>query len=162
MKGDIRLRFDLVFLPSFVITVPARPPLYAESRREEAAVTRFFTIHRPWEDWLGMLSGLLIALSPWFAQEHDHRTAVANAFMIGVFVFFLAQLEYVVLQRWEEIAEAGLGIWLAISPYVFGYSLDGTLRYWHSSLGGIVILLAALKLWQDWELSDEDLASHGH
>jgi SPW repeat-containing protein len=122
---------------------------------------RFFNIHRPWEDWLGMLTGLLIALSPWFAREQDLRVAVANAFIIGVLVFFLAQLEYVVLQRWEEVAEAALGIWLAMSPYLFGYAGEGTLRYWHSTLGGIVILLAALKLWQDWELSDEELAQHG-
>jgi len=122
---------------------------------------RFFNIHPPWEDWLGMLAGLLIALSPWFAREQDLRIAVANAFIVGVLVFFLAQLEYVVLQRWEEVAEAALGVWLATSPYLFGYATEGTLRYWHSTLGGVVILLAALKLWQDWELSDEDLARHG-
>lgn len=122
---------------------------------------RFFSTHRPWEDWLGMLAGLLVALSPWFAGQLDHRVIVANAFIVGVLVFFLAQLEYVVLQRWEEVAEAGLGIWLTISPYVFGYAGEGLLRYWHSSLGGVVILLAALKLWQDWELSDDDLARHG-
>jgi hypothetical protein len=120
-----------------------------------------FNRHRPWEDWLGMLTGLVIALSPWFAGEQDLRMAVANAFIVGVLVFFLAQLEYVVLQRWEEVAEAALGIWLAASPYLFGYAAGGTLRYWHSTLGGIVILLAALKLWQDWNLSERDLKQHG-
>ncbi|MEW6644382.1 MAG: SPW repeat protein [Pseudomonadota bacterium] len=123
--------------------------------------TRLFGSHRAWEDWLGMLAGLLIALSPWFASQTNLRLAVANAFIVGVLVFFLAQLEYVVLQRWEEVAEAVLGIWLAMSPYLFGYAGEGMLRYWHSSLGGIVILLAALKLWQDWELSDDELARHG-
>ncbi len=122
---------------------------------------RFFDSHRPWEDWLGMLAGLLIALSPWLAGQSDLRFVMANAFIVGVLVFFLAQLEYVVLQRWEEVAEAVLGIWLAASPYLFGYADQGLLRYWHSSLGGIVILLAALKLWQDWDLSDDELARHG-
>ena len=123
--------------------------------------SRLFGPHRALEDWLGMLAGLLIALSPWFAGQTDLRIAVANAFVVGVLVFFLAQLEYVVLQRWEEVAEAGLGIWLIVSPYMFGYAGEGVLRYWHSSLGGVVILLAALKLWQDWELSDDELARHG-
>jgi SPW repeat len=123
--------------------------------------SRFFDSHRPWEDWLGMLVGLLIALSPWLADQSHLRLAMANAFIVGVLVFFLAQLEYVVLHRWEEVAEAALGIWLAASPYFFGYAGEGLLRYWHSSLGGLVILLAALKLWQDWELSDDELARHG-
>lgn len=118
---------------------------------------RFFDTHRPWEDWFGMLTGLVIALSPWLAGEHDKALAIANALIAGGLVFFLAQLEYVVLRRWEEVAEAGLGVWLAMSPYVFGYAGGGTLRFWHSTLAGIVILLAALELYQDWEVSDEEL-----
>ena len=35
------------------------------------------------------------------------------------------------------------------------------LRFWHTGLGGIVVLLAALQLWQDWDLSEQDLAKHG-
>jgi hypothetical protein len=27
-------------------------------------------------------------------------------------------------------------------------------------LGGLVVLLGALQLWQDWGLSDQDLADH--
>jgi hypothetical protein len=76
-------------------------------------------------------------------------------------VFGLAQLEYVALQRWEEVAAIFLALWLIISPYVFGYSGDGLLRFYHSTLGGLVLLLAALQLWQDWDLSDQDMLKHG-
>ena len=51
------------------------------------------------------------------------------------------------------------GLWLIASPYVLGYS--GTLAIWHISLGGLVALLAALQLWQDWDLNEQDLAKHG-
>jgi hypothetical protein len=33
--------------------------------------------------------------------------------------------------------------------------------YWHFVLGAIVVLLAAVELWQDWRLSDQELARHG-
>jgi hypothetical protein len=128
----------------------------------------YFKTHRTWEDWLGMLLGVLIVLSPWFPMQADHEMVdaersfiILNAFTIGILVFGLAQLEYVALQRWEEVAEIMLGVWLIASPYIFGYSDDGLLRFWHSSLGGLVVLLATLQLWQDWELSDQDLAKHG-
>jgi hypothetical protein len=75
-------------------------------------------------------------------------------------VFGLAQLEYVALQRWEEVAEIALGLWLIASPFIFGYSGDDMLRLWHATLGGIVVLLGALQLWQDWRLSDQELAKH--
>jgi hypothetical protein len=129
---------------------------------------RFFNTHRTWEDWLGMLLGVLIILSPWFPTQAGHdivdaerSVVILNTFAIGILVFFLAQLEYVALQRWEEVAAIVLALWLIISPYVFGYHGDGLLRFYHSTLGGLVLLLATLQLWQDWELSDQDLLKHG-
>ena len=129
---------------------------------------RYFSIHRTWEDWCGMLLGVLIMLSPWFPTQTSHElvdagrgAVIINTITVGILVFGLAQLEYLALQRWEEVAEIFLGLWLIASPYVFGYSSDGLLRFWHSSLGGLVLLLAALQLWQDWNLSDHDMARHG-
>jgi SPW repeat len=128
----------------------------------------FLKTHRTWEDWLGMLLGVLIVMSPWFPMQADHEIVdaersfiILNAFTVGLLVFGLAQLEYVALQRWEEVAEIILGLWLIASPYIFGYSADGLLRFWHCSLGGAVVLIATLQLWQDWDLSEQELAKHG-
>jgi len=128
----------------------------------------FFRTHRTWEDWCGMLLGVLIVLSPWFPAETGHEVVdaerslvILNTFTVGILVFGLAQLEYVALQRWEEVTAILLGLWLVASPYLFGYSDDDMLRFYHSSFGGLVVLLAALQLWQDWDLSDQDLLKHG-
>lgn len=133
------------------------------------SIDRFLDTHRSWEDWAGMLLGLLITLSPWMTGEAnnglgahtDQGLALLNAVCVGILVFGFAQLEYIALRRWEEACEIALGFWLLISPYIFGYAAGGTLRLWHTSLGGAVILLGILKLWQDWDLSDEELARHG-
>jgi hypothetical protein len=129
---------------------------------------QYFNTHRTWEDWLGMLFGVLIVLSPWFPTQTSHEVIdadrsymILNAFTVGIIVFGLGQLEYVALQRWEEVAGILLGLWLIASPYMFGYSGDGMLRFYHSSLGSLVLLLAALQLWQDWDLSDQDMLKHG-
>jgi SPW repeat len=129
---------------------------------------RSLTTHRTWEDWCGMLLGVLIVLSPWFPSPAGHEVAdaersfvILNTITVGILIFGLAQLEYVALQRWEEVAEIVAGLWLIASPYIFGYSDDGMLRYWHASFGGLVVLLAALQLWQDWDLNDQDMLKHG-
>jgi hypothetical protein len=129
---------------------------------------RYFKTHRTWEDWAGMLLGVLIIMSPWFPTQASHEVVdaersyvILNTFTVGMLVFGLAQLEYVALQRWEEVAAIFLALWLIISPYVFGYSNDGLLRFYQSTLGGVVLLLAALQLWQDWDLSDQDMLKHG-
>lgn len=133
------------------------------------SVDRFLNIHRSWEDWAGMALGLMIALSPWMTGEANNGLgahsepgmALLNAVCVGILVFGLSQLEYIVLRRWEEACEIALGFWLIASPHIFAYSGGGTLRLWHTALGGVVILLGVLKLWQDWDLSDEELARHG-
>ena len=127
---------------------------------------RLLGTHRTWEDWVGMLLGVLIVVSPWFPTPHevvdaDRSLMVLNAFVVGILVLGLAQLEYVALQRWEEIAEIVLGLWLIASPAIFGYANDITMLTIHSVLGVLVVLLGALQLWQGWNTSDQDLLKHG-
>ena len=122
---------------------------------------RFFNVHRSWEDWVGMLMGVLIGLSPWLTGQQHDQSVMWNAVLVGALVLGLAQLEYVSLRRWEEIGEIACGLWLIASPLILGYAVSGALQYWHFILGAIVVLIAALKLWQDWTLSDKELAQHG-
>jgi hypothetical protein len=123
--------------------------------------------HRTWEDWGGMVLGLLIALTPWFPTQQGEwgdagrSVVVLNTVMVGIIVFGLAQLEYVSLQRWEQVAGIIVGLWLILSPFVLGYHSGGLLRFYHSAFGALVVLLSTLQLWQDWKLSDQDMLKHG-
>jgi hypothetical protein len=120
---------------------------------------RLFGIHRTWEDWLGMILGVVIGASPWLTGQTDSTVVVVNTVLIGVLVLGLAMLQFVSLQLWEEVGAIICGLWLITSPPNFVYG--GALATWHFTLGTIVILLAAVELWQDWKLSDEELAQHG-
>jgi hypothetical protein len=124
------------------------------------AGNRFFNVHRSWEDWLGMLLGVMIVLSPWFAGRAAGELPVLNAIAVGAAVLLLAESELVDLHRWEETLELLCGLWLIASPFVFEYTW-AALSTWHFVLGGIVALLAAIELWQDWTLTDQDLIQHG-
>ena len=120
---------------------------------------RFFGVHRAWEDWAGMIVGALIGASPWLTGQTDHSVVIWNATIVGALVLALAALQLARLQLWEEAAEILCGLWLITSPFNFGYA--GALGTWHYILGAVVVLLAAVELWQDWNLSDDELAHHG-
>lgn len=122
---------------------------------------RFFNVHRNWEDWLAMGAAVLIGLSPWLADQQTNQLVMLNAVFVGAVALVLAELEMVNLHRWQEVGEILCGLWLAVSPLALGYADAGDLRYWHFALGAGVVLLTALELWQDWNLTDQELARHG-
>lgn len=121
---------------------------------------RFFNVHRTWEDWLSIMLGVVIGFSPWLVGQQDNSAVMWNAVIVGGLVIVLAGLELVELQRWEEACEIICGLWLIASPFIFGYFEAGALKDWHFALGAAVVLLAVLELWQDWRLSDRELAQH--
>jgi hypothetical protein len=57
--------------------------------------------------------------------------------------------------RWRDTANLVLGLWLAMSPWVFAYSND-TLPTWNALLVGVVVAVAAaaaliaFQVWQEW------------
>ena len=108
-----------------------------------------------------MLLGVLVGLSPWLSGQMGSHAMMVNAIFVGIFVFVLAEYEAANLHRWEEITEIAVGSWLIASPFVFDYLATGPLRIWHFVLGTCIIALAVLELWQDWPLTNEELAKHG-
>jgi hypothetical protein len=117
--------------------------------------------HHTWEDWATIVLGLIIGLTPWFVGESMTAATTANAIVLGLLVLGLGVYELVSLRRWEEVALFVCGLWVMVSPWVYGYAAAGQLRVWHIVLGALVALLALVQIWQDWSLSREDLAKHG-
>ena len=70
-----------------------------------------------------------------------------NTGLFGVLIAFLAVLELMSMQRWEEIMEIACCGWIIASPFVFQY--NGDLRTIHMILGVAVVALALFELWQD-------------
>jgi len=105
--------------------------------------------HRHWEDWLSVGIGCLVVISPWLAGAVDSQFAVLNAVAIGLVVLSVGGLELGALQRWEEWIELALGLWLAASPWILGYSHLSSLTAMHVALGVVVAMLACIELWQD-------------
>jgi len=112
------------------------------------AIKDILKSHRTWEDGVGLLTGLIVGLSPWFYDEPMVPAVLLNSGLTGLALLALAQLELVHMRRWEEIAQLGCGLWLLASPFIFDYQHQAHLRFWHWALGAIVSVLALFELWQ--------------
>ena len=82
---------------------------------------RLLDVHRTWEDYAGIMLGVLIGLSPWLTGGDEKPLAMGNAVAVGVMVFALAAFELVDLHRSEEVGEIVLALWLIVSPFILNY-----------------------------------------
>ena len=117
--------------------------------------------HRTRQDGMGLLLGITIGLAPRITGERFPIYRVLNVSFSGIAILFIAKLELVRLCRWEEALELMLGIWVVVSPFVFGYAGSGSLLFAHWILGGLVAFAGGLELWQDQRKSREDLDRYG-
>jgi SPW repeat len=114
-------------------------------------VKNILKAHRTWEDGVGLLLGLAIGLTPWMYEEPPVPAVLLNSALTGLAVLLLAQLQLIRLRRWEDLAQLAAGLWLFSSPFIFAYAHQAHLRFWHWGLGALVVVLALLELWQDWD-----------
>jgi len=74
-----------------------------------------------WQDWAGLVLGVLLFISPWVIGYSAVSAAAGTAWVLGVAttVFFAIALGKP--QQWEEWVNLVLAILLLIAPFVFGF-----------------------------------------
>lgn len=113
------------------------------------AATLTLPRHHAWEDYLMMLVGFLIVLSPWIGDAQNIGPVEINSILVGFLIFGIAALELTEWQRWEEWANFVAGCWMMVAPWLLGYSGHSEVTTLHIVLGAITALMAAIELWQD-------------
>lgn len=97
-----------------------------------------------WQDPLNLVLGLWLAASPWVLGYQAEITPTYNAVIVGAPIAVLALLELFKVTAWEEWTSFALGVWLAMSPWLLGFS--GIAAAMSNALV-VGIAVAALALW---------------
>lgn len=110
-----------------------------------------------WQDPVNALLGVWMALSPWVLGFQDQMAPTANGMVIGVALMAAALGAYFLPRAWEEWTEGALGVWMVISPWVLGFSMNRNAMA-SAVISGIVV--AALALWV--LMTDKDYSAWRH
>ncbi len=121
--------------------------------------------HRSWEDIAIAALGLGVMAVTW---EHSRDVVpggqvpaeLINTAVIGVLLLILGLYEIAETSRVIEYCVLACGLWLIASPMVLGFMGQSNFAMWHYALGSAVTALSALELWQDWDLSAEQMTRH--
>ncbi|WP_167772989.1 SPW repeat protein [Ramlibacter humi] len=115
------------------------------------------TANKRWQDWLTLLLGIWLFVSPWllgFRAELPNQSW--NFFVIGAafFVFSIAALN--MRSLWEEWVNLALGIWMVVSPWVLRYSGNVSARDDAMAAGIVAVVLTVWSLVLTHELDREE------
>jgi len=111
---------------------------------------------RRWQDWVNLVLGVWLFVSPWVLGYAD-TTAAWNAYVLGAAIVVFAAIAASVPHAWEELVNAVLGVWLVISPFVLGFSGQTTVAY-HTIIMGL--LVAGFAIWAMFR--DEAVQKYWH
>ena len=93
-----------------------------------------------WQDPVNGCVAVLILVSPWVAGYAMVQPAVANAVIVGAFLFTVSVAAAVIGRPWVECAVVAIGAWFMASPWALSLA-DERARRSAIVLGGLVLLL---------------------
>ncbi len=106
-----------------------------------------------WEDWVDMVLGAWLAISPWILGFTDNDAATRNALIIGIAVAVLSGSTFLIYHVIEEWIDVVLGAWLIISPWVLSASGNARAVADFVVVGALVAGLSGYEIWA---------SRHGH
>jgi len=101
-----------------------------------------------WQDWVSILLGCWLAVSPWEIGYALNTTATNNAFGLGgVLVIFNLISACRIADQGEEIFNILMGAWLIFSPYALGFAAEQAPSINAMAVGIIIVGLAVWQLY---------------
>ncbi|HKX07258.1 MAG TPA: SPW repeat protein [Stellaceae bacterium] len=101
-----------------------------------------------WEDWVDMVLGVWLAVSPWILGFSDSDPAATrNALIIGIAVAALSALTFLAYSIIEEWVDVVLGLWLIASPWILSSAGSGAVVADFVIVGALVAGLSGYEIW---------------
>ena len=96
-----------------------------------------------WQDWVNLILGVWLFISPWALGFSGNATASWNAWIVGIAIVAFAAATVSMPQVWEEVVNIGLGVWLVVSPWALKITGERNAEIDAVIVGLLVIVLAA-------------------
>jgi hypothetical protein len=114
-----------------------------------------------WQDAISVLVGIWVAISAWFLGYGENAVAMYHGLVVGIALVATALGAMLLPRAWEEWTELVLGLWLAVSPWLLGFSGSASATNNAVASGVLVVALALWVLFTDQDfLAASDGAAH--
>jgi hypothetical protein len=115
-----------------------------------------------WQDWVNLLLGLWLFVSPWSAHFTDRPWPAWNAYVVGALVMLLATLAIHSIRLPHGWGNLLIGLWLVISPWVLDFDALAKPAVATAAIGAVITALAAWMMAQDGKSGERWHDRRGH
>jgi uncharacterized membrane protein HdeD (DUF308 family) len=99
------------------------------------------------QDWISLVCGVLLFVSPWALGFAGDLTAARTAWVGGIVIGVMAIAALVQFAEWEEWVTLVVGLAVAVSPWVLGFAALHYALAVCVVLGLIVALASVTEIW---------------
>lgn len=101
------------------------------------------TRHQRWQDWISVLIGIWLLVSPWVVGYEGAQMAASwNAWILGVAIVVFSAIAVSMPQAWEEVINLLLGIWMVLSSWIIGVTSRAAQT--NAVIVGLLVILFAI------------------
>lgn len=111
-----------------------------EPRRTPAATRTTATRH--WTDWINVLAGVWLVISPWVIATGLQENGAWNTVILGLVIAVVALFGFAdTRSEWVNVAAA---VWLFFSPWLLGFAAESPNLAWNCWIVSVIVFLVAL------------------
>jgi intracellular septation protein A len=119
---------------------------------------------RRWQDWVNVVVGVWVAISPWALGFANNQTAARTAWVLGAAIVVFAGIGIYMHEAWEEAINIILGVCLLGSPWALDFADQSTATANFAISGVLVVAFGLWAMLRDMDLMkmrDENRQAHG-
>jgi uncharacterized membrane protein HdeD (DUF308 family) len=103
--------------------------------------------HNSVQDWINLICGVLLFVSPWALRFTGEMTAARTAWVGGVVIAVMGIAALVQFAEWEDWVALIVGVLMIISPWALGFAALHSAAWPFVVLGLIVALASVSEIW---------------
>ena len=99
------------------------------------------------QDWINLICGVLLFVSPWALRFVGEPMAARTAWIGGVIIFIMGVAALMQFAEWEEWVALIVGALVIIAPWVLRFATVHAAMWSCVVLGAIVVLSSISEIW---------------
>ena len=105
-----------------------------------------------WQNWVNVILGAWLVISPWILGFADQKTSAVVAWSMGAAVIAFAGLGARIQEAWEEAITLVLGVLLMGAPWALDFADQRTATANVAIIGALVIVFAIWAMLRDLDI----------